>query len=37
LGVYTFEPGEQAELLAFGAYVEQCRQWSRDEKAKLGL
>jgi hypothetical protein len=37
LGVYTFEPGEQAELLAFGDYVEACRQWSRDEKAKLGL
>ena len=37
LGVYTFEPGEQAALLAFGTYVEQCRQWGRDERAKLGL
>lgn len=37
LGVYAFEAGEQAELLAFGAYVEQCRQWGRDERAKLGL
>ncbi len=37
LGVYTFEPGEQDELLAFGAYVEACRQWGCDERAKLGL
>jgi hypothetical protein len=37
LGVYQFEPGEQDELLAFGAYVEACRQWGRDEHAKLGL
>ena len=37
LGAYTFDPGEQDELLAFGAYVEACRQWGRDERAKLGL
>jgi hypothetical protein len=37
LGVYVFEAGEQDELLAFGAYVEQCRQWGRDERAKLGV
>jgi len=37
LGVYQFEPGEQDEMLAFGAYVEACRQWGRDERAKLGL
>lgn len=37
LGVYTFGPGEQAELLAFGSYVEAARQWGRDERAKLGL
>jgi hypothetical protein len=37
LGVYTFSPGEQAELLAFGAHCEACRQWGRDERAKLGL
>jgi hypothetical protein len=37
LGVYTFEPGEQDELLAFGSYVEAVRQWGRDERAKLGL
>ena len=37
LGVYTFATGEQAELLAFGAHCEACRQWGRDERAKLGL
>lgn len=37
LGAYTFAPGEQDELLAFGAYVEAARQWGRDERAKLGL
>lgn len=37
LGMYTFGPGEQAELAAFGEYVEQCRQWGRDERAKLGV
>ena len=37
LGAYTFDPGEQDELLAFGAWVEAARQWGRDERAKLGL
>lgn len=37
LGAYTFEPGEQAALLAFGAHVESVRAWGRAEKAKLGL
>lgn len=37
LGVYQFEPGEQDEMLAFGAWVEFARQWGRDERAKLGL
>jgi hypothetical protein len=37
LGAYTFAPGEQAELLAFGAHCEAARQWGRDERAKLGL
>ena len=37
LGAYTFAPGEQDELLAFGAYVEAARQWGLDERAKLGL
>lgn len=37
LGAYTFQPGEQDALLAFGAFVETVRQWGRDEKAALGL
>lgn len=37
LGVYQLEPGEQDEMLAFGAWVESARQWGRDERAKLGL
>lgn len=37
LGVYSFEPGEQDELLAFGAFVEDIRQWGREQRAELGL
>ena len=37
LNLYTFEPGEQSALTAFGDYVESCRQWGRQERAKLGL
>ena len=37
LGVYTFQPGEQDALLAFGAHVEGVRQWGRDRRAELGL
>ena len=37
LGSYTFEPGEQDALIAFGAHVESARQWGREERAKLGL
>lgn len=37
LGSYTFAPGEQDALIAFGAHVEAARQWGRDERAKLGL
>lgn len=37
LGAYAFGPGEEEALLAFGAHVEACRQWGRDERARLGL
>ena len=37
LGAYAFEPGEQDALLAFGAHVESCRQWGREQRAALGL
>lgn len=37
LGAYVFQPGEEDELLAFGAFVEGVRQWGRDQRAGLGL
>lgn len=37
LGVYVFEPGEQEEMMAFGAHVESVREWGRSERQKLGL
>lgn len=37
LGAYTFQPGEQDALLAFGAHVEGVRQWGRLEREKIGL
>lgn len=37
LGAYTFQPGEQEALLAFGAFVELVRQWGKSERAKIGL
>lgn len=37
LNLYSFESGEQEALIAFGDYVESCRQWGRQERAKLGL
>ncbi len=37
LGMYAFEPGEQAELTEFGAYVESVRAWGRQRRADLGL
>lgn len=37
LGVYQFQPGEQEELLEFGAFVESVRQWGRQQRAELGL
>ena len=37
LGIYAFQTGEQAELTAFGDFVQQWRTWGRNEKAKLGL
>jgi hypothetical protein len=36
-GMYTPTPGEQADMAAFGAFVESVRQWGRAERAKLGL
>ena len=37
LGVYAFQSGEQAALLAFGVHVEAVRQWGKAQRAELGL
>ena len=37
LGAYTFLPGEQEALLAFGAYVEECRQYGKAKRTEIGL
>jgi len=37
MGVYQFLPGEQEAVLAYGAYVEEVREWARLERAKVGL
>ena len=37
IGMYAFETGEQDELVAFGTYVEEVRQWGREQRAMLGL
>lgn len=36
-GLYEYQPGEEAEVLAFGAWAEECRQWGRAQRAALGL
>ena len=37
LGVYTFQPGEREQLLAFGEFVESVRQWGREQRKLVGL
>ena len=36
-GLYTFRPGEQEALMEFGLFVEEVRQWGREQRAALGL
>ena len=36
-GLYTMEPGEMDQVVAFSAFVESVRQWGRDERGKVGL
>lgn len=36
-GQYTMEPGEAEKVAAYGAYVEEVRQWGRDQRAGFGL
>jgi hypothetical protein len=37
LNIYEFQSGEQDMLLRFGAHVEECRNWGRQQRAALGL
>ena len=37
LGVYAFQPGERDQLLTFGEFVENIRQWGRSQRASIGL
>ena len=37
LGRYEISPAEQAELDAYQAWVEETRNWGRDQRAALGL
>ena len=36
-GLYAFLPGEQEELMEFGHFIEEVRQWGRARRAALGL
>ncbi len=36
-GMYTFQAGEQEAMMEFGLFVEEVRQWGRDQRAALGL
>ena len=37
MGIYEFEDGEQAEIQEYAEYVEDVRQWGRDQRARVGL
>jgi hypothetical protein len=37
LNLYTMSEAEQAAIGQFGLYLEECREWARAERAKLGL
>lgn len=36
-GLYAYQDGEEAEVIAFGVWAEECRQWGRQQRAALGL
>jgi hypothetical protein len=36
-GLYEYQDGEEAEVIAFGVWAEECRQWGRAQRAELGL
>ena len=37
MGLYSPSAGEQADMQAFGVFVEGVREWGRAERARLGL
>ncbi len=37
LGMYKMSDAEKAAMVAFGTYLEECRQWAKAERAKLGV
>ena len=36
-GMYEYQPGEEDEVIAFGLWAEECRQWGKQQRAALGL
>lgn len=36
-GLYVYQDGEEDEVIAFGVWAEECRQWGRAQRAALGL
>jgi len=36
-GLYAYQAGEEAEVIAFGAWAEEWRQWGRAQRTELGL
>ncbi len=36
-GMYQLQSGEQDMIIAFAQWVEECRQWGRNEREKLGI
>jgi hypothetical protein len=37
LGLYKMTDSEKLALGEFGAYLEECRQWAKSERSKLGV
>lgn len=37
LGLYKMSESEAKSLHAFGVYLEECRQWAKGERSKLGV
>jgi hypothetical protein len=37
LGMYNMTDVEKRDMAAFGIYLEECRQWAKNERSKLGV